>query len=64
MFKNKTNHYHLEIFPADNNSPPGFLTDLKPLTATAAGISVLPGVSDFHSGIRVPLKVFIKATGI
>lgn len=64
MFRNETNHYHLEIFPADTVSPQGFLTDLKPLAATAAGISALRGVSDFHSGIRELGKRFTKVADI
>lgn len=64
MFRNETNHYHLEILPADTVSPRGFLTDLKPLAARAAGISVLQGVSNSHSGIRELGKLFTKATGI
>lgn len=64
MFRNETNHYHLEIFPADTGLPQGFLTDLKPLATTAAGISVLLGVSNFHSGIRDLGKLFTKVTGI
>lgn len=62
MFRNETNHYHLEIFPADTISPPGSLTDLKPLVTAAAGISVLPGVSNSPRGVRVLLKLFIRLT--
>lgn len=64
MFRNETNYYHLEILPADTISPRGFLTDLKLLSARAAGISVLRGVSNFHSGIRELGKLFTKVTGI
>lgn len=48
----ETSHYHLEISPADTISPRGFLTDLKPLVAIAAGISVLWEISDFHSSTK------------
>lgn len=61
VFRNETNHYHLETFPADTISPRGFLTDLKSL---AAGISVLRGISNFHSGIRELSKLFTKVAGI
>jgi len=64
MFRNETNHYHLEIFPADTIAPPGSLTDLKPLVAAVAEFSVLPGVSDSPKGISVLLKLFVKLTGI
>lgn len=52
VFRYETNHYLLEIFPTDTVSPWGFLSDLKPLAARTAGISVLWGVSGYHSSIR------------